>query len=741
MIDVKSGRYRAAPSRQVGLRAFATAGVFGVILAVTAHADDQAPAPQLETVVVTAEKRATPLQDLAAPVTAITGQQLDLMGITDFRDLATSVPSLTFVPLSDTTTKIVLRGISTGNLNDASSSGTGLYLDDVPMSSAYGPGGEDINMTDLKRVEVLRGPQGTLYGAGSEGGTVRYITNQPDLSQFGGDVNYEGEDIDGASAAFGSYADGVLNIPLITNTLGLRIVAWDRDDQGWISSPTRNVDRVNGVRLAGGRVALRWDLNSDWSITMMGLYQNNHDDGGPYVDETANKVPLGADLTQVVGTIGTPGLITDSIASLLVHGDLGWATLTSSTSYSDFDRHQSFDDTHIFPFDLGTVLVPGTTAVPEVFYSEDRDYTEELRLASAGSGPLTWLTGVFLQDYQLPGDRSATTLGGPYVSLFDIALTQKRKTYAAFGEASYEFASAWTVTLGGRIERVDSAYDQGLSGALVGGNLVNTTSGSNDYFTPKAELSYKLSQHNLLYVLYSEGYRPGGSNLKYNTVSIPATYSSDTVKNYEVGAKTAWLDGRLIANLAAYHEEFTGLQVVVAKGGLPYFANAGKAASNGVELELDAVPIKRLTLRGWIAYDHAYFVDASPALSAFAGEGIPQVPHWSLSASADYNWAIQGDENAFVHLDGRYVASSPAGAGVLEGIDLSAYRTLNARTGLNLGSLQVALFADNLTNVRAQLGVSPVVPTASSVPITSIDYLRMTVLQPRTIGVKVGYVF
>jgi outer membrane receptor protein involved in Fe transport len=708
---------------------------------VSAHADDQPSVAQLETVVVTAEKRATPLQDLAAPVTAVSGQQLDLMGISDFRELATSVPGLTFVPLSDTTTKIVLRGISTGNLNDASSSGTGLYLDDVPMSSAYGPGGEDINMADLKRVEVLRGPQGTLYGAGSEGGTVRYITNQPDLSQFSGNVNWEASDIDGASTAFGSYADGMLNIPLITSTLGLRMVAWERDDQGWISSPTRDLDRVNGVHLGGGRAALRWALNSSWSVTLMGLYQNDYSDGGPYVDETVNKVPIGRDLSQVVGTIGTPGLTTDSIASLLIQGDLGWATLTSSTSYSDFDRHQSFDDTHIFPFDLGTALVKGTTAIPEIFYSEDRDDTEELRLASTGSGPLTWLTGIFLQDYQLPGDRSATTLGGPDVSLFNIELTQKRKTYAAFGEGSYEFAQKLTLTLGGRIERVDSRYDQGLSGALVGKNLVNTTSDSNNYFTPKAELSYKLSQHDLLYVLYSEGYRPGGSNLVYNTVTIPATYSSDTVKNYEVGGKTAWLDNRLIANLTVYHEDFTGLQVVVSKGGLPYFANAGKAASNGVELELDAVPIKRLTLAGWVAYDHAYFVNAAPALNATAGQEIAQVPEWSMSVSADYTWPLKGNANAFAHLDGRYVGSSPAGAGVMDGIDLSAYRTLNARTGLNWGSLQIAVFADNLTNVRAQLGVSPVLPTNSTVPITSIDYLKMTVLQPRTIGLKVGYAF
>lgn len=698
-------------------------------------------AATVEEVVVTASKRETALQDLPAAISAVTSDQLDKLGASSFRDIATAVPGLTFVPTSDSTTKIVLRGISTGNNNDAASSGTGLYLDDVPMGSAYGPGGAEINILDLQRVEVLRGPQGTLYGAGSMGGTVRYVTHRPDLSAISGEANAEASVVHGAHNADAVSLDGVLNVPIVRDRLGLRVLAYHQNNEGWIASPTRGDDAVNGVHLWGGRASLMWKPADGWSVTLMGLRQDTHQAGGGYVDVTPAKQPIAGDLTQSVSTIATPSTIKSRIVSLDVEGDLGWATLTSATSYVDFERYQTVDDTGTFPFNLGRALVPGTTSIPEIFWSEDRGYAQELRLASPGQGRLTWVAGLFFQDYQLAANRTVRTNGAAVVPLLDATVIQHRKTYAVFGEGTYDFTPEWSLTFGGRYARIISPFSQRLGGALIGPRLDSANQGKASYFTPKVELTFQPDRQRLFYVLYSEGYRPGGANLQYPAVAVPATFEADTVKNYEIGAKTAWLDGRVTVNVAAFREDFDKLQVVTNKGGLPYYANAGSARSDGVEAEVAARLSEGLSAQASVTWDDAVFTTDAPALAALKGDRIPQIPRWTVAGSLDYQHPLGSVLTGFVHLDGRYVDSSPAGNSVvLKALSLDSYTTLNLRLGLQTDHAQVALFAENLTDERAQLNLFPIVGGPVP-PVTSASSLRMTTLKPRTVGVKVGYRF
>lgn len=390
-----------------------------------------------EEIIVTATKRSADIQDVAGAITAVGAQQLDDMGVDDFRELATAVPSLTFVPTSNSTTKIVLRGISTGNNYDATSSATGLYLDDVPMGSAYGPGGTEINLIDLARVEVLRGPQGTLYGAGSLGGTVRFVTRQPELDHFGGTIEGDASVTEGAT---GSGVSAVLNVPLIENQMAARFVAYHREQDGYISSPTLGDDEVNRSHLNGGRAALLWEPKN-WSFNLSGLYQDTFVNGGNFVDTDLAGNPLAGDLTQSIAIIQTPVEIRSAIGSFVVNGDLGWADLTWASSYGNFDRLQVVDTTPTATgrgallAAIGLLGLTDADTIPETFYSEDTSYQTELRLASPEGGDFDWLVGLFYQDYELAGNRTINVNDGPtYLTTAlngDLAQTRATTTSAA----------------------------------------------------------------------------------------------------------------------------------------------------------------------------------------------------------------------------------------------------------------------------------------------------------------------
>lgn len=707
-------------------------------------ADAQQDSEQLQTVVVTAEKRTEKLQDVSAAVTAFSETDLQRMGVDNFRDVATAVPGASFVPTSNSTTKIVLRGISSGNNYDAASSATGLYLDDVPMGAAYGSGGTDILLVDLRQVEVLRGPQGTLYGAGSEGGTVKYLTNSPNLAQFSALTSVTGATTAGANSGAGN---AVVNIPIVNGTFGVRAVGYYRNDSGYISDPTIKATDVNSTRISGGRLAALWDVNQRLSVSAFGLVQST-DAGAPnVVDINLNKQPLDGELSQPLSTIATPTTIHSAIVNFVINYDLDLATLTSSTSYTHFTRAQSTDDTSLA---LGAELraaIPGTTSIPEVFSTSERSYVEEARLTSHSVTPFKWLVGLFYRNYTQNGERDITFLPSPGFAALDGKLGYGIKDTAAFGQASYDFSEQWELTLGGRYSHYTTTASQSLVGVAVGSPFTPIPQPEGtltaDSFTPKVELSFRPADGKLLYALASEGFRPGGPNLKYPAPipAVPSSYSSDDVWNYELGAKSSWLDNRLTANIAVYDDIFNRLQVVadIPVYELPYLANAGKAKSEGVELEIQGRPIDGLTLSGTMTYDDARFTTAAPDLPAASGQRIPQVPEWTWTGAVDYDAPLMGASTWFAHGDFRYVGSSPtndypAGEQQYDALQLASYFAANARLGLDFGNSEAAFFVDNVTNVRGQLNV--VLADATSPP-----NLRVTILQPRTFGIELTYRF
>jgi len=695
----------------------------------------------IEEIVVTATKRPRSSQDIAGSITTVTGQQLGRLGADDIRSLGYKVAGLTFFPQgnSDSTTKVVLRGISNGSGFEATLPAVGVYMDEVPMGSSFGPGGHDIKFIDLERIEVLRGPQGTLYGAGSLGGTIRYITKKPNVhsatarleTEIGLTDAYKGD-------AVGAKTAGVLNVPLIADLAGLRAVFYHEDNEGYIANVNIGDDAVNGSRLTGGRLAFRVEQPGGWTVDLMGLYQENLIESRSYVDQDLSGKTLTGDLTQSLVDTREPSEIYNGIVSLAAQRDIGIGDLTFVASYANFERRQ-YSNIRARPTGaLILRLIPGAEFAQETFDSEDTSYAAELRLASS-TDRLEWLIGTFLQDYELTGrrflwgtDEPCPPCGDLFQTLFDIKLRQQYETVALFGEISYSPSPSWQLTVGGRYNRVDLDVFQDLSGLIVS-PAMDLKPSSESSFTPKLEATYRPNEKVMVYALVSKGFRSGGANLKIVS-SVPDTFDEDFVWNYEVGIKSTLFEGRVFANLTGFHAEFEDLQTTATVGGLfPFFTNAGSASSTGVEFEVQSELSSALLVDFTATYDNAEYTSDAPAADAFDGDPIPLVPELVFSAAVEYRFPPWHGLDAFVNLNGRYVDNSVSDLAPLfrsNDIKLDAYYTFNATVGLlRRGQFEVAAFIQNISNERNEV---------FQFPARGVDPVRIqsTLITPRTVGLR-----
>jgi iron complex outermembrane recepter protein len=704
-----------------------------------------APSTELTEVLVTAEKRVERLQDIAAAVSVLSASELERTGASNIRDFATSLPSVTIVPIENSTTKIVIRGVSTGNNYEATTTATGLYLDDVPMASSYGSGGAELTTTDLKRVEVLRGPQGTLYGAGSEGGTVKYLTNEPNAAALEGSVAVSGS----RTAGSGEYGiEGVLNLPLVQDRFAVRLVAYHRDADGYIDNVRTGEQEVNFAEITGGRASARWTPTDRLTVSLLGAYQRSDLGTSNWVDMTSSLVPLAGDLKQSLSVVPEPARVRSKLGSFRIDYDLGWATFTSATSLTNFRRAETIDDTFFLLGSLTRAFVPGTRSLSEVFSTQDKGLYEEIRLASpAEDSRFKWVLGLFYRDYKLDARRPLAPDPFPGFFALDLIANQKFRDIAGFGQASYDLTDQLEVTLGGRLTHATNYYGQTLTGLFINPRSPTTPivspseRSSETHFSPKAEITYRPAEGKLFYALVSEGFRAGGPNTSYPAPipAVPETYLRDSVWNYEVGAKTAWLNGRLVVNAALFDLEIKRLQLVttIPGFGLPYIANAGKARSKGVELEVRANLATGLQLSGNATYDDATFLDPAPALRVTTpGTRIPQVPKWTYTGAVDYSRSLGGGVEGYAHLDFRHVGDTVSLLvnGTAPAVVLPSYEILNARVGLVHGDTSLAVFLENLTNERAKL-------QAIRVDGTTPAGLRVVIARPRTIGVKLAQQF
>ncbi len=764
-----------------GLVAVAVAAALAVAALATPAARAQtAPVSNggLEEVVVTAEKRASTVQSTPISITAVTGDQLLAQGTATVEALAATTPGISMRTAGPGQTEFEMRGLSSSG---GAAPTVGFYLDEVPLSPAAaslnGKVVIDPDLFDLQRAEVLRGPQGTLYGSGSMGGTIKLITNAPDPKKFDASVQGLLSDTAGGGTNYGGNA--MLNVPL-SETLAVRLVVTDKFTDGWIdrivlnnfpfpTNPcagwagagctrgdlsTATVDKViaksNSSELKSGRVSVLWKPIEGLTSTTTAMYQRITAAG-----YNEFQSPPGASALAIYQPYDLKEPVSDTFHMLseVITYDLDFAQLTSATSYWKRDENQSQDSTEALQ---NLFVLP---AFLPVLYTEDdksQQTSQELRLASTGDGSWQWVAGgfysglrsTFIVTNQSPA-YAPFSVGGsaanPEGIIFNANNPYTLKQYAAFGDLSYKFNSELKLTTGLRWFKYTTVEDYSTSGIGTSSGNATPTAGSINSsasgYNPKATLSYTPTRDLTVYTTAARGFRPGGVSLPVPTSgltvcpSVPLTYKPDNVWNYELGEKARLFDGRLVINSDVYYIKWNDIQQIIELTcGYPYTANAGTARSYGPELELDFKVTDSFGVNLSGAYTNAQITNAAAGTGLANGTPILNIPKSTGSVMLVYKTSLSSSVDSITRLTDSYVGPTPDIA--YAPVTLPSHNLIDFRTGLAFDRWNTSLFGTNLTNKHAELTANN---TSFAWQVPSMT--RFSTNQPRTIGLDVTYHF
>jgi iron complex outermembrane receptor protein len=816
---------RTSRSRVAHVIAMALA--LGAALVPSAYADSTSVSEdQIPEVIVTATKRVSTVQDTSASITAVSQQDITDRGIVDFNSLAQSVPGISMRTSGPGQTEFEMRGLNSAGGN---TSQVGFYLDETPLSSPASAqlGKEEIDPTlyDLNRVEVLRGPQGTLYGSSSMGGTVKLVPNPPQLGTFAA----SGENVisdTGSGGSINHQINGMVNLPF-GDTVALRIVGTDNSDSGWIS---RNViqdgavavdagtfpnvtrpanfytaplqEQINGANsttIDSVRMSVLWKPTDNLSITPMLMWQLTQQAAPDAVDVNGNPTH------PTVPAVNAHWEIYDSaepqrdrftLGSLKIEYQFDSFSLTSATA--DWNRNTlvSQDSTEENAAAIGIPVydapggigpsgpAPNGPSVTEKDFT--RQFSEELRATSTGTGRFQWILGYFYQDLYSEWDEWAIApqatpiLGGPnlYVDFQPQTIIQNSE----FGEASWQFTPDLKGTVGLRhyhytLNQTNEEYGVFTVFADEGNTVPYNTAASNSASgtDPKFDLSYNIDKDVMVYVTAAKGFRLGGVNQPIpvaavgnsNTVLVanecalqakilnqacnanvllqaPATFSSDSVWNYEIGEKSSFLDRRLIANVSAYYERWINPQLATNLAGFGITANGGNARVVGFEAEFQALLSRMWDVGVNLGYTDSKFTESSAITGFPSGYAVPDIPKVTASATLRWKQPLTSEIALNGTLEGDYVGTrtdQPYGETItLENINqflvhLPAYGLVNLRFGAVGSAWSAFLFVDNLANKETLLDPQP------QIDLQMNAYVRYLVNRPRTTGLDVSYKF
>lgn len=722
--------------------------------------------PALAEVVVTANKRTENAQDVPASVSVQTGEALISRGQTQLADYAAYVPGFDVASGgSPGQASVSLRGISTS----ANGAAVGTYLDDAPMgaSSAWVNASAsilDVLPYDLDRLEVLRGPQGTLYGEGSMGGLIKYVLKTPSTQQLEANVGGEINTIDGADR-LGYAVRARVNAPLIADKLGVSLSLADKQSPGYMTNSYTGQQHTNETRQYGARLATLWTPNADLSIKLTALTQQITVDDlavrqfgsstqvttrdGAFVYAPTEPLP---DLTA---SFGFPGPYSERINfySATLEWHVGPFDVVSATSWSSQRSVTGVDFTQI----LGTILdqVGGTAPGVSNFTTHFglNKFTQEFRLVSPQGGRIEWLVGAFDTHENSFNNQAIDafdfnyqpTAPAPPPGLFRFSVPEVFDERAVFGDISFKPASAWKLTGGLRYAHNDQDFDvyqDGVLASVTGHGHLGSREG---VFTWMGATEYHFTDDTMAYVRAASGYRPGGPNTPIE--GIPPTFDADTLINYELGLKSTFLDRRARVDVAVYRIDWSKVQLVAVANNLGYFANGGKAVSQGLELATQYSPVQGLTLGLNAAYTDAHLTRVTPATTyLLTGYQLPGAPKSSFALTADYDWSLTSRwaarvGGAFRHVSNQWLAivesESPSSSPTVQA---PAYSFLDLNAGLRDEHFNFTLYARNVTNSRAITAASlqGLVVTNSA---TGNSQINTSFLQPLTIGIGVDYAF
>ena len=738
----------------------------------------QAHASGLEEVIVTASKRAESLQEVGISITAISDRDIQNMGIDSYLDFAVRVPNLGTAFQSDgrfDANSPSLRGVF-GSGDKSSSATTGFYIDDVPVTAALQP-----RVLDLERIEVLRGPQGSLYGARSMGGTIRLITKQPSLDETSGSIHTSVSSV--ADGGENYVVDGSLNIPLVEDKLGLRIAAYSGSTSGiydrvydptWLNYQTgeeslgttpafsRNED-VDDEDYYGGQIALKWMATENLSITPKFMYQKIDADGLPFADVDAENME-----TPRFFDSEEPGQDEWWIASVVVNWSVSAGDITSSTAYYERETAE-FEEEHTFlDFIYGAAVEVPITPLESVLEttSEYENFTHETRFTSSSDGPVNYTVGVFYANNEFvrgypaalqPGANQALNdaIGAPANIvpgdlIFITDQPEEVEELAIFGEVTWDVTEQLALTAGGRWYDTEVTFSSVSDGFANGGPSEFSGSQSESGFNPKVMVAYDVSDDVNVYASAAKGFRIGGVNgqisptlcgEELDRVGLDPdelrTYDSDDLWSYEAGIKSKLADNTVSLNAAVFFIDWSdSLQVQRLACGFQVDANVGDVESTGFEVEMSAAPIDGLTIDLGIGYTSTEVVSAAGAgfPGYEKGQALHGVPDWTGTGSVQYIFPALAGWDGRVRADGNYYGESTSfNNGAI--IDRDSWQALNVRAGIMNDTWNITVFADNVTDERANLGDNRSI--AAEMP----GRPRIVTNRPRTIGVEARYEF
>ncbi|MFC4312520.1 TonB-dependent receptor [Steroidobacter flavus] len=668
----------------------------------------------VEEIVVTALRREESLQEAPAAISVLDSAALQAKGAQDYRDYLTSVPGVNFAQSGAGAMRVTIRGVSDGI--GGSDPLTGIYIDETPITESF-TATLDPSIYDVERVEVLKGPQGTLYGSGSMGGTVRVITKKPKLDEFEGSVQARVGSV-AHSSDLNSRVDGVINLPLVDERMALRVSAGYREDAGWIDDVTRNEKDGNTVEKTNARAQLLLQPGEGTSI-IFGLLYQKEELGLPFFEDFALQD------YQTGRVFRQSGESEAKLSSVTIQHDWDWMSLTSATNYLRKDGTTTADTTNSVRTLLSRLANVNIGPTEGTGVRSDSDlslFTQEVRLASKGENRVDWVAGVFYSNNtsefpqvfdftQAPSTNGVTTGAAFYTSEQEYSTRQ----IAAFGELTLNLTDALSLTAGLRAFDVDQRNVLTGSGILNGGSTVSQQEASSSSTIQKYLMKYQVTPDHMIYAQAGQGYRNGGPTggfphaacaadlaaVGFN--SVPTQYGPDKLWNYEVGSKNTLFGGSMTLNGSAFYIDWTDLQSSISLTcGFGFTANSGKAVSQGAELETSFTPVDGLMFTAGVSYVDATLEEAAAGTPARDDDPLPLTAEWSGNISAQYQRELTGSLAGFVRGEANYVGerwSTFRSIGARARL-LDAYTTFNLRAGVSSGPWRASLFANNLTDER-----------------------------------------
>jgi outer membrane receptor protein involved in Fe transport len=696
----------------------------------------------LTEVVVTAQKTAERIQDVPVPVSALSGNVLAESNQVRLSDYYTEVPSLNMSQGVQSAQSLTVRGL-----------GANVLVDEVPLPGQV----PDLDPGDLARVEVLRGPQGTLYGYSGLGGVVKFVTREPSTDRVSGRVEgglnsvYNGEDL-------GYYLRGSVNVPLGAN-LAIRASGFTRQDAGYIDNPFLDIKGINKAHAEGGRLSALWQPSEAFSVRLSALYQVIRG-GNPDVDlyDGLTLRPLGDLQQSYIAGVGPYERKLESY-SAVIKAQLGRIDLMSITGYNLTRTDDYTDATPIFgstaaqyfPSALGPPPgalpgTPDTVGTPLHTIVEGHNLTQEIRL-STSFGHLDVLVGGFYRrddvplKIYIPAQNPTTAEEAGLFAYFD--LYGPYTEYAGFADLTYHFTERFDVQIGGRLSQIGQDFNQYVSGpyvpAFIGGtspSITPTTHADSKPFTYLFTPRFRVSQDLMVYARFASAFLPGGTNPP--AAGVPPQYGPETSHNYEVGAKGDLLEHRLTFDASVYLIDFKGManEFYDSATQQSYTANAGDARSKGVELSVTSTPTDGLHLAGWVVFADAKLTSIPQGVIATGapvaeGDRLPDSYKFAANASLDQDFRITSAWTGFVGATVSYIGDRQGPYATTGRLTYPPYAKADLRAGVR-SDLWTALFY--VTNVADRRGM------ISGDTQAFIPYSRYYI-QPRTYGLTVSREF